>query len=116
MSFVYPHTICITRPNGETDVGAVRYGGVSPRKETLIASDISASIQMRSGGSRPSADLPADAAQRTFWKILIPLEALAEGVIKTRDICTDKRGQRYQVISPYWTALGYNLLVERLEV
>jgi hypothetical protein len=115
-SFLYPNTIKITRPKGQTDVGAVPYGGLSPKNEALIAEEIDASVQMRSSGSAPSPGLPGDASKRTYWKVLIPRAALDDGTVQRNDIVTDECRQRYQVIGPYWTSLGYNLLVERLEV
>ncbi len=116
MSWLYPRRITITRPKGQTDVGAVQYGGLSPREESVVASDVPAAIQLRTSGSSPLGQLPADATSRTFWKVLIPMGELDEGVVQTNDIVIDDLSSRYKVIGPYFTMLGYNLLTERLEV
>lgn len=115
MSFHYPRTIAITRPSVQSGVGVVGYGGVQQSNETPVASGIQAAIQEKKEGGKPDARLPADASRRTYWKVLIPLAALANGTINDRDIVTDDLGARYQVISNYWNSLGYNLLCERLE-
>ena len=111
MSFLYPRVVAITRPiAGNQGVGAVEYGGELPINETSIATGLPASIQLQSQGAKPGADLPADMAHRTFWRILIPLSAIGTGTIKVRDIVTDDLGQRYAVVGDYWNSLGYGRL------
>lgn len=114
MSFLYPRTVAITRPNGQAGVGVQPYGGETPTNETPVASGLPASIQLQKDRGKPAADLPADAG-KTTWRVFIPAASAALGLIKTRDIVTDDLGQRYQVVGPYWNSLGHNLLVERLE-
>jgi hypothetical protein len=114
VSFLYPRTVRITRSDTPITKGVSDYQGELAANERSIAKDVPASIQMKSAGGKPDANLPAD-ARKTFWKIFIPLGALAEGVIAVRDIITDDLNVRYQVTSPYWNSLGYALTVERLE-
>lgn len=71
---------------------------------------------MRAGGGSPQAGLPADASQRSYWKILTQPGTVEPGSIHTRDIVTDDLGVRYQVVAPYLNTYGYTLLSERLEV
>lgn len=115
MSFLYPRVIAISRPLVQSGVGAVGYGGLASSGETTIASGISASIQQKKDVSKPDAGLPGDIAKRTLWLVMIPLNAVAKGVIKDRDIVTDDENIRYQVTAAYWNSLGYKVLAERLE-
>ncbi|CAJ0698810.1 hypothetical protein [Ralstonia holmesii] len=114
MSFIYPRTIKITRQAPVTAVGAVQYSAVQASQEVNVATGISASIQLDKTGRKPDANLPADIAGRTFWRVLIPLGQAALGLIQLEDVITDDLGVRYQVVGPYWNSLGYNLLVDRL--
>ncbi|MGA7781090.1 MAG: hypothetical protein WCA85_25750 [Paraburkholderia sp.] len=116
MSFIYPRTISVTRPNTDLAAGyAPNYSGVEPTDETPIATGLQASIQLKKGLGRPDPNVPADAAQKSLWTVLIPAGSAQLGLIQTNDIITDDLGVRYQVTGPYWNSLGYALLVERLE-
>lgn len=114
MSFIYPRTIKITRQAPVTAVGAVQYSAVQASQETNVAVGLPASIQLDRTGRKPDANLPADIAGRTLWRILIPLSAAAQGLIQANDVIIDDLNVRYQVVGPYWNSLGYNLLVDRL--
>lgn len=115
MSFIYPRVISITRPQVDSAVGKIEYGGQLPIREVPIRSSVTAAIQAKSQSSKPNASLPGDASKRTLWNILIPPNALPLGTIRTRDVIADEIGTRYQIISPAWTSLGYNLICEKLE-
>ena len=52
-NFLYPSTIAISRPNQNTGVGTVGYGGLLPTDETVIATGIAAHIQADRQGTRP---------------------------------------------------------------
>ena len=116
MSFIYPRTVSIKRQALQTGFGAQPPSGSQPAQEQTLYSGIPASIQQKSTGSRPDARLPADAVNRTFWRVLIPLSAgVTAGSVLRGDIVIDEFGQRHQVIAPYINSLGTDLLVERLE-
>jgi acid phosphatase family membrane protein YuiD len=115
MSFLYPRTISIVRPGVQSGAGNQGYLGEMPSTETAVVSGISCSIQQKKEGRNPDASLPGDIAKRSMWRIFIPLNAVALGVIQDRDIVIDDLGIRYQVGAPYWNSLGYNLLAEKLE-
>ncbi|WP_232243723.1 hypothetical protein [Paraburkholderia sp. SOS3] len=88
---------------------------MEPANETIVATGLPASIQLKKGKGRPDAGLPADAVEKTLWTVFIPRGAAQLGLIRTNDIVTDDLGERYQVSAPYWNSLGYALQVELLE-
>lgn len=116
MSFIYPRIIAVTRPEVSNAVGALPYSAALEANETPVASNLPASIQHKKDGRKPDADLPNDVSKLPYYNIFIPLNAAALGLIQRRDIITDDLGIRYQVQSPYWNSLGYNLFCEELEV
>lgn len=116
MSFIYPRVVSIVRQSLQTGFGALPPSGSQPALEQVLYSGIPASIQQKSTGSRPDAHLPADATNRSYWRVLIPLSAgVAIGSVLRGDIVIDEFGQRHQVVAPYINSLGTDLLVERLE-
>lgn len=115
MSFVYPRRIRITRPTQPVGKGAVAYGAQLAATEIQVANNVQCSIQQKRDGQASSVKLPGD-AKTTYWRCLIPVRELKDGTVSTWDIVTDDQGSRYQVQAPYWNSLGYNLLLERLEV
>lgn len=116
MSIAYPRAVTIWRLPARTGVGAQPYAG-HIRAQEIQQHDqaFPAGIQMRRGGSRPDPDLPDDAAQKTFWRITIPRQFIAQGAIRTRDIVIDDLGERYQCAGVAWSMLGYELHAERLD-
>lgn len=114
MSFLYPRTVSVHRPAGQTGEGKLAYGGASQAGETEIATGLSASIQKRREGQKSPAGLPADGTRPT-WLIFVPRGSLALGAIKDRDIIIDDLGVRYQVLADGWDSLGYAAITERLE-
>lgn len=114
MSFLYPRTIKVTRPQSTVaGIGAQPYGGSSPQHENVIASDVQASIQAKrtSVAGQGIAGLPGD-VPRTIWEIYFNQP---KGTLKDRDIIIDDEGFRYQVIAAYWNSLGYKVSSVRLE-
>lgn len=119
MSFIYPRLVTATRPIGTTGIGALPYQGLDPEQETVLFSNLPASIQHR-GNTAQIAGLPADAKGAPVWEIIIPLNALAlsttgQQSIIERDIFTDDLGNRYQVAASYWNSLGYQFECEKLQ-
>ena len=82
--------------------------------ETLVASNVPASIQLQRLGNRPLEMLPADTPGKPTWYVFIPLNALPQGAVRTDDTIVDDLGVRYQVAGPYWDSLGHKLLVQIL--
>ncbi|VVC76000.1 hypothetical protein AQUSIP_13010 [Aquicella siphonis] len=114
MSFIYPRTISISRPNPTTGIGALPYQGLDPTDETVLFTGIPASIQSR-GATANKAGLPADTKGTPVWVIIIPLQYCPNGSILERDVITDDLGNRYQVAAAYWNSLGYQCESEKLQ-
>lgn len=112
MSFLYPRTVDVYRPQATAGVGNVGYVAPVPSTDKLIASGISASIQLKKEVGSMEAKLPGDTTRRTYWRIICQA---ALGTIKDRDVLVDDQGIRYQVTAAYWNSLGYQCLCERLE-
>lgn len=114
MSFLFPRIVQITRPNPTTGVGALGYQGLLKTNETILFTDIPASIQGR-GSTAQRAGIPGDAKSTPVWVVIIPLMYCSNGSIIERDIITDDLGNRYQVSSAYWNSLGYQAECEKLQ-
>ncbi len=96
------------------ELGAGEYSGELPTQEIQIAGPLSAAVQMKKTSGRPAGGMPGDAAQKTFWLVLIP--NFNPGIVETRDIITDDLGDRYQTLSNYVTPLSANFLCEKLDI
>jgi hypothetical protein len=118
MSFLYPRTIAVHRPDTNPGAGSQGYSGVLPSEENTVLRSACASIQFKpGGGKRPTGGLPADTSSKANFHIFIPLSAAPQpGIVLNRDIVIDDLGNRYQVISNYWNSLGFNLYAELLQM
>lgn len=113
MSFLKPHTITVYRPLGNTQPGVNAYGGLSPNAERRILGPVPANIYLNRTGRASEADIPSDAILRAMYRIVFDGP---NGAVLTGDVIVDGTGARYQVTAPYWNAMGYSCLCERLEV
>lgn len=112
MSFLRPHKIKITRPQGNTAKGVQGYGGLDPDDETLIADDVDANIYYSRTSRQLPTGIPGDGVQRPMSRVVF---SLPNGTVRLRDIITEKTTeQRFQVTEPYWSSFGYSCLVETL--
>ncbi len=119
MSFLYPRTISIRRPNGSTgsqpgDNGYSADRG--PVDEKQIASGLRASIQLDRQGQRNGEGLASDARYQAIWKVFIPRSDAAPGTIQDGDIVVDDLGYRRQCFAAWSDSLGYQLRAITLEV
>lgn len=117
MSFIYPRTVTISRPGAQPN--RVGFQGQSPssdpKKETLIADCIPASIQASRTGGKSTVELPGDSAPQT-WRLYCPKSALDPDEVQNRDIVVDDLGRRFQVVADYVNSLGAGIHMQRLEV
>lgn len=112
MSFMYPRTITITRPNATSGVGALPYQGLDPANEAIIATAVAANIQRSENTRTLDEKLPGDVARGSVWAIFFDLP---NGTVNDRDIITDDLNERYQVMASYWNSMGYKAICERLQ-
>lgn len=117
MSFLYPRIISIFREQTQLVAGNAGYLGHRRATEVLQLSNIQASLQSPSIGTRRSGEgsLPDDAVGPVRWNIFVPAGAIVKGTVLSRDIIVDDEGNRYQVASAYWTPLGWKIQTIRLE-
>lgn len=115
MTFLYPRTVAIRRPNISGAVGIQPYSGAEPTDETVIATALPAGIQQARARGAPDGGVPEDAPDRIVYYVFIPRRAATLGLIQTRDIVVDDLGNRYVVSSPFWDSLGYKLYAELLQ-
>lgn len=111
MSFLYPRTITILRPAKTTGVGALPYAADVAATETTVLSTIPAAIQAQKEVGRLATKLPGDVGLRGFWTIIFQAP---NGTVLPGDIVLDDQGQRYQIVTNYWTTLGYQCMAEQL--
>lgn len=112
-SFLYPRTISVRRQNVVPSgvFGTAGYGGASPVTEAVILQNVSAGIQLDRLGRENPDRLPAT-TKLGYYRVLIPAAFAALGTINKNDIVVDDLGVRYIVEEPYWTPLGYQMLVQ----
>lgn len=120
MSFLYPRTVAVHRRAAQSGVGfQPAYAGADPTAETVIATGLPASVQVRREGQKAPTGLPGDGTKPT-WYVFIKRGAmkaagLNDGAIKNLDVIVDELGNRYQVIAPYFDSLGPRPTVELLD-
>lgn len=129
---------------GYGGLAAAQQGLIDPRQWPVVVAGLPASIQAYREGGSSAEKLPADAKKPT-WKIFIPASALSlipasliltvggvpvtvGGVpvtvggqpgttswIGARDVVADDIRNLYQVITPYWNSLGWQIRAVLLE-
>lgn len=114
MSFLYPRTVSVTRPNAEQGVGLASYGGITPSSESPVAGAQGwpASIQLATATKPNPNKLPSDVAV-SKWKALI--WRFPFGIVVNGDVITDDLGRRFKVDSAYVDSLGSNFYCTLLE-
>jgi hypothetical protein len=128
MLTLYPRLIAVHRAitvAGNSDAGGlVGYSGMTANPdavdsgrqgETVLFTNIPASIQATAAGRKKASTLPSDSVFAPTWVIYTALSALAKGSVRDRDIIIDDEGYRYEVGQAYWNILGHKISCIRLE-
>lgn len=97
-------TINVTRPQQQTGVGAVGYGGDTDANETALMTGWPASVLQGTKGEKNEVNLPGD-VRNPWWQMLMP--AFPGVVLQSADIVTDDIGRRYIISSAELTDLGW---------
>jgi hypothetical protein len=100
------NTIDVLRPQQQTGVGAVGYGGDTDDNETPLLTGWPASVLQGTKGEKSETHLPGD-TRTPWWAVLLP--ALGGVTIKTNDLITDDLGRRLIVSSAELSDLGWRL-------
>lgn len=118
MSFMFPRTISVRRPNNNVSpvVGAVGYGGADPAQETVIISNLSAAIDFDRFGRQDPGNLPTDSKLPFYIVSMPPNQGVTVSTISQNDVVVDDLGRRYQVTGQTYTAIGVQLYVQQLLV
>lgn len=113
---LFDRVVAIHKPNVNAGAGDRGYSGVTKGNETVVLSDLPASIQLRSRGGEPDASVPADAYGRASWNISIPAcDGVADGMIVENMIAIDDLGRRFQIAGSEASPLGYNITADLLK-
>lgn len=105
-------TITILRPQQQTGVGAVGYGGDTDSNETALMTSWPASVLQAAGGEKSEVALPGD-ARNPLWSIL--LQHWPGVSLRSGDIITDDLARRYAINSAELTDLGWRLSAAQVQ-
>lgn len=99
-------TLNILRPQRESGVGALPYGGNTDATETPLMTGWPASVLQGTKGEKTETMLPGD-VRSPWWLVLMP--AYPGVVIRSDDILKDDLNRRYVVSSAELTDLGWRM-------
>lgn len=105
-------TVSVIRPQQQTGVGAVGYGGNTAANETVLMSGWPTSALQGAKGEKGGVSLPGD-VRNPWWAILLP--QFAGIVLRSDDIITDDLGRRYIISSAELTDLGWRLTAMQVQ-
>jgi hypothetical protein len=100
------NTVTIKRPQQQSGVGAIGYGGNTAATETALMTAWPCSILQAGAGEKADAILPGD-VKTPSWQVLLPHYT---GVtLRSGDIITDDISRRFVLRSAELTDLGWRL-------
>ncbi|PUA19584.1 hypothetical protein [Glaciimonas sp. PCH181] len=99
-------TINILRPQQQTGIGQVGYGGDTDANETILMQGWPASVLQGTKGEKTEIGLPGD-VRTPWWAILLP--SFSGVVLRSADIITDELSRRYVISSAELTDAGWRL-------
>lgn len=107
------HVVTIYRPQQQTGVGALGYGGNTRENQTAIAANYPAAIIINTKAETGIVKLPGD-VRAAWWNLYIP--ALPGGVlIKNYDVVIDENGNRYAISAAELTEMGWRCTMSEAE-
>lgn len=84
--------------------------------EQALATNIPvALVPLADSARRGQGEVPSDAPGPGRWRMYLPVSVFPLGAVRNGDVFADDQGDRYQVATNGWTALGYKLEMIRLE-
>ncbi len=104
--------INILRPQQQTGVGALGYGGDTAANETALMSGWPASVLQGTKGGKGGANLPGD-TQNPWWAILLPV--FPGVILRSGDLITDDLQRRYAISSAELSDLGWRLTAAQVQ-
>jgi hypothetical protein len=98
-------TINVLRPQQQTGVGALGYGGDTAANETVLMTAWPASVLQGTKGEKSEVNLPGD-VRNPWWSILVPYCGVT---LRSGDIVADDLARRYVISSAELTDLGWRI-------
>lgn len=105
-------TISALRPQQQTAVGQVGYGGDIDATETPLMVGWPASVLQGTKGEKADAILPGD-TRNPWWSILFP--AFPGVVLRSSDVLIDDIDRRYVISSAELTDLGWRITAQQAQ-
>ncbi len=106
------HVVDIRRPQIQTGVGALPYGGDTDATETLLMGQWPCSILAKGSGAPGEGKLPAD-VNSAQWEVLLP--AYSGVTLRFGDVLLDNMNRRLVIGVAELTALGWRLNAQQAE-
>ena len=101
------------RPQQQTGVGAVGYGGDTVAQETALITGYPASILQATKSDRSLVNLPGD-VRNPAWTLLLP-SLPGDVTLRSEDVITDDQSRRYVISGAELTDLGWRISAVQAE-
>lgn len=105
-------TITVMRPQQQTGVGALGYGGDTDATETPLMTAWPASVLQGTKGEKGGVNLPGD-VRDPWWSILLPHYGTVQ--MRSGDVITDDLSNKYIISSAELTDLGWRLTAQQAQ-
>lgn len=106
-------TVTVYRPQQQSDIGAVGYGGNTQSNQLAIVTAFPASILIGAKAETNAVKLPGDGRSVAQVMLLPPIPGAVQ--IKNNDIVEDDLGNRYLVFGAELTDLGWRCTIMESE-
>ena len=104
--------VSFARPQQQTGVGALGYGGTTAANETILATAWPCSILLDDKKYKSSVDLPGD-VHDPWWSIIAP--AIPGVTFRNGDIMTDDLSRKYVIGNAELTDLGWRITAQQVQ-